>query len=157
MVSAHYKIGEDLYQFNSKTGIYRKRNTTDWICLNEDEFKALGEARRIKREEFSRLMNIFFKSFKHKWVFNGKNYRKLGNFEDTIYKANEIPRHRIKGYEYLGNLVFVYHWGRVYFFTWSYNGYQQGQLICPKTMRLVRWARAKHCAPIMNIDSKVII
>ena len=37
---------------------------------------------------------------------------------------------------------------RAYYFTVSYNGYKQGQLLDIKTKSFVR---AKHCAPILNV------
>lgn len=158
MAIVHYRIGDDLYQYNDETSVYRKRNAIEWLCYTKEEFEALGESKKIKRAEFSRLMNLYFKDIKHKWTYDGKNFKKLANFESESpdYDHLKVPTHRIEKYSRT-NLYLVYHWGRVYFFTWSYNGYAQGQLICTKTMSLVRWAKAKHCAPIMNTDNKVIV
>lgn len=58
--------------------------------------------------------------------------------------------------EFLGKYVIVYHWGKVYYHTISYNGYDSGQLICPKTLSMVRWAKLKNCSPIMDITSNKI-
>lgn len=109
-------------------------------------------------------MNIFFKNVKHEWTFNGVNYKKIDNFEalgyslsDNYSLGKDVPFHIIEDKKYFGNLILVYHWGKVYYHTISYNGYAQGQLICPRTFELVRWAQLKHCSPIFNTITKKII
>lgn len=162
----HY-ISEDqniLIQFNPETGVYKQRNhsSKELKHFTEKEFKSLNP-KQIKRQEFSRLMNIHFKNVKHSWKYDHSHFRKLPNFESSDYNLiinynlKDIPKHRIEGKEYLGELLLVYHWGKVYYFTLSYNGYAQGQLICPTTHQLVRWARARHCAPIFNEGTKKIM
>lgn len=160
-----YKADDKLIQFNPETKVYKLRNTitTDDKRIAEDDFKSLN-AKEIKRNEFSRLMNLYFKNIKHEWVYEHSHFKKIDNFEDNNHSfssnynlGKDVPYHKIEGKEYYGNLVLVYHWGRVYYHTISYGGYPQGQLICPKTHSIVRWARLKNCSPIMNINTKKII
>ena len=158
-------ISEDktkLIQFNPETGVYKQRNhdAKETNVFTEEEFIKLNP-KKIKRQEFSRLMNIHYKNVKHSWIFDHTHYSKLPNFESDrhflIINYDNIPTHTIKGMEWLGKVYLVYHWGKVYYFTLSYNGYAQGQLICTKTNNIVRWARAKNCAPIFNEITKKIM
>ena len=135
-----------LIQYNQETNIYKIRNTIDHIDTRLTEQDILNlKYSFIKKQEFSRLMNLFFKNIKDEWKFDYSTYKKLDNFDSTNY---------ILGGK--NNVILVYHWGKVYYHTISYNGYKQGQLICTKTFKLVRWANLKHCAPIMNISTKKI-
>lgn len=167
-----FYVTEDdkLYQFNPQTGVYKLRNTVERIDkrIAPTEFSKLKK-REIKRDEFSRLMNIYFKNVKHKWVFEGKKYRKLPNFESNTYSysdnyklGTDVPYHDInlkgKSYYYLKNMLLVYHWGRLYYHTVSYNGYPQGQLITiDEKHEFVQWCRLRNCAPVFCIDDKRII
>lgn len=156
-----YYIAEDkkLYQFNPETRVARLRSTIGKQVIETSEFENLKKI-EIKKQEFSRLMNLFFNNLKHEWEFEGVRYKKLPNFESnehftcTNYEFAKLPRHK-DHYGY--SLFLVYHWGRVYYFTWSYNGYPQGQLIDIKTDKVVRWAKPKHCAPILNIETNKIV
>ncbi len=151
-----------LIQYNQETNIYKIRNTIDHIDTRLTEQDILNlKYSFIKKQEFSRLMNLFFKNIKDEWKFDYSTYKKLDNFDSTNYilggknnESNAVPYHKIN--EWYGNVILVYHWGKVYYHTISYNGYKQGQLICTKTFKLVRWANLKHCAPIMNISTKKI-
>lgn len=150
-----------LIQYNPETDIYKIRNTIskEDKRINKEDFKNL-KAKEIKRSEFSRFMNIFFKNVKHSWDYKNVSFRKLDNFEGNEY--SKMPKHFYSkensvGYNYYGDLIMVYHWGKVYYFTWSYNGYPQGQLIEPTTMQIVRWAKPKNCAPIFNEHTKEIL
>ena len=162
----YYKSECDkLIQYNPETKVFKIRNTIERIDtrVSETDFNEMNCV-EIKKSEFSRLMNIFFKNVDHKWVFDHSHFKKLGNFEEengccpTNYLLGKkgVPYHVIEGKEYLGDLLLVYHWGKVYYHTISYNGYEQGQLVCTKTFKLVRWAKLKHCAPIQNKNSKRI-
>ncbi|MEO6304841.1 MAG: hypothetical protein ABIP51_16895 [Bacteroidia bacterium] len=147
---------EYLIQYNPDTKLHKIRNLVDKKksnALTEEEFKTF-EPVEIKRQEFSRLMNIFYKNIKDEWTYLGTNFRKLDNLEDDDWMKQ--PKHYPLGWKF-GTLVLVYHWGRAYYFTWSYNGYPQGQLVDIKTMHIVRWARPKNCAPIFNEKTKEII
>lgn len=159
-----------LIQYNHETNVYKTRNVIERIDtrLTEEEVLNLN-CTVVKKQEFSRLMNVFYKNVKHEWKFDYSTYRKLDNFEDensclsSNYilggkkgNHNSVPYHVIEGKEHLVHVVLVYHWGKVYYHTVSYNVYEQGQLICTKTFNLVRWAKLKHCAPIMNTNSKRI-
>ena len=149
-----------LIQYNHETGVYKIRNAIKHIDtrLTEEEVLNLNCV-VVKKQEFSRLMNVFYKNVKHKWKFDYSTYRKLDNFEDenSCLSSNYIlggkkGNHNSVPY----HVVLVYHWGNVYYHTVSYNGYEQGQLICMKTFKLVRWAKLKHCAPIMNTNTNRI-
>lgn len=151
-----------LIQFNPETGVYKQRNlTSKTVVFSKEVFESM-KSKQIKRDEFSRLMNIYFKDVNHSWTFEGKSYRKLDNFEDSGYRiisnyngGSDIPRHKTGSMAY-DDMILVYHWGKVYYFTISYNGYKQGQLVDTKTLSHVRWAQAKHCAPIFDETRKKI-
>jgi hypothetical protein len=155
---------DKLIQFNPETNVYRHRNVIKGNqVIDVDTFNSFVST-QIKKDEFSRLMNAYFKYVKHEWEFEGKTFKKIDNFEAddrSIIKnyilGKDIPWHNIsKSESYKENVILVYHWGKVYYFTVSYNGYKQGQLIDPRTMNYVRWAQAKHCAPVFCKDTKQI-
>jgi hypothetical protein len=160
----YFKTEEYLIQYNPETKVYKIRNTIkrEDTRLTKEEFTALNPV-KIKKDKFCELMNIYFKNVKHSWEYQGVHFRKLDNFEDNgwnmcvNYEFHKIPRHSIGGKGWGDNLIMVYHWGKVYYFTFSYNGENRGQLIDPYTHNLVQWASPKHCAPIFNEDTKQII
>lgn len=151
-----------LIQFNPETKVYKQRNLIEKIDSRISQ-ENLPSMKEIKKNEFSRLMNVFFKSVKHSWVHNGCKFRNLDNFESdgTFLSTNyllgkDIPYHEIPEMKWLGSVILVYHWGKIYYCTVSYNGYKQGQLIDPYTKELVRWVQLKHCSPIFNEETKTI-
>jgi len=161
----YFKTNNDLLvQYNTETNVYKIRNTIskENHILSKEEFEALNPI-QIKKDKFCQQMNIYFKNVKHEWIHEGVRFRKIDNFEKSDYNNctnyiwKDIPKHHLKDKPYFGELILVYHWGRVYYFTFSYNGYPQGQLIDTKTFDLVQWAKPKHCAPIFNIDTKQIV
>ena len=82
----YYKSKHILIQHNTKTNIIRLRNTiNNNKILFKDEFDLL-EKEQIKKDEFSRLMNIYFKSIKHSWDYHNEKFKKLPNFESNGYK-----------------------------------------------------------------------
>ncbi len=155
----HYLMKNgDLVQYNQESKVYKKRNNIEHIDTRlTEEFFLENVDKQIKRGEFSRLMNEFFKNVKHQWRFENTDYEKADNFEDSEYclsvnyEVHKFPRHTS------GKHIMVYHWGRVYYHTISYNGYKQGQLINIKTGEYVRWAQLKHCAPVRNVNTKQIV
>lgn len=161
----YYKTTEgQLIQYNPETKVYKVRNNIERVDtrIAAEDFEKLTKT-EVKRNEFSRLMNVFFKDVKHHWEFGGTKFRKMPNFESNGYRLStnydlgkDVPYHKIESMPYMGNVILVYHWGRIYYHSISYNGYAQGQLINPKTFELVRWAQLKHCAPVFNIDTKKV-
>lgn len=144
------------------SGSFKVVNTIKSYYLSEEELKDI-KLRKIKTNDFSKLMNEYFKSVKHKWEYEGVKYKKLDNFESDGREGSFTRGNLINNYEYDklpkhdDGLILVYHWGRLYFFRVSYGGYRQGQLFDLKTKQFVRWTQAKHCAPVMNCDTKEII
>lgn len=158
----HYLMKNgDLVQHNEATNVYKIRNNIKHIDTRiTEEFFQENLDKQIKRSEFSRLMNIYFKNVKHTWKFEHTDYEKAENFESSGYSlsinhdVSKMPRH---GEGYFNDLIMVYHWGRVYYHTVSYNGYKSGQLMDIKTGNFVRWAQLKHCAPVRNVNTKKLI
>lgn len=156
-----------LVQYNPVTKVYRVKNNVKKgsNILTEEEFKKL-KPYRLNKQKFCTQMNAFFKTVKHEWTYKNKNFRKLDNFEldeyggCTNYDICKFPRHDPKesaGHSYSRGNYLVYHWGKVYLFNWSYNGYPQGQLFDVNTGEFYRWAKPKHCAPIFDETRKVIV
>lgn len=169
MDKKYFKVNTDLYEFNSSENCYKQKNVISFLCpkYNKEDFFNLNPI-KIKKQEFCRLMNIYFKGVKHEWKYYLNNdeceFKKIDNFETKDYSLStnyvlgvDVPYHVIPGKEYLGNLIIVYHWGRIYYHTISYNGYPQGQLITIKEHKLVRWAKLKHCSPVFNKTTKKIM
>lgn len=160
----YFKAEDKLIQYNPLTKVYKIRNTIDKEnkVISSDDFAKLKKF-KINKVKFCTLMNVYFKKVKESWQYQGKPFRKLDNFEFDKkghlinYDYSKLPRHHVSGSEYYGDLFLVYHWGHVYYFTWSYNGYPQGRLINPSTMEVVRWAKPKNCAPIFDEIRKKII
>jgi len=159
----YYKSGDKLIQYNPETNVYKLRNTIERIDtrISKEDFILL-DAKQIKKQEFSRLMNIFFKDIKHEWVHDHSKFRKLPNFESNGHNLStnyilgkDIPYHTSEK-SYYSNFILVYHWGKVYYHTVSYNGDDRGCLLDINTLKHLRWAQLKHCAPIQNINTKKI-
>ena len=163
-MTKYYQTNDFLIQFNPTTQVARIKNNIGLThsILSAEELSTLAK-QEIKKQEFSRRLNEYFKQTPHSWEYEGVPFRKLDNFESNEvtscanYNWQDIPKHQLPEKRYLGSLLLVYHWGRVYYFTWSYGGYPQGQLIDPRTLEIVRWAKPKHCAPILNEVTKQII
>jgi hypothetical protein len=144
-----------LYSKSLETKVVRLRTTTDKakVIQHVDFLEAKLDLTEIKREEFSRLMNIYFKDIHEEWEYNGEHFRSLDNFTGegssliSNYDFKSLPKHDCGVY---GTCLLVYHCGRLYYFTLSYNGYKSGQLLDMKRQTAVRWAQAKHCAPIVK-------
>lgn len=160
----YYKAGEMLIQYNSETHVYRQGNTvaSGSNVIPTEIGDALENKVAIKKAEYSRLMNIFFKDVAHTWVYKGVRYRKIPNFEVNghncaNYKFAELPKHTFPDRAFSGPLLFVYHWGKPYYFLYSYGGYPQGILFDTVTLQQCRWAKPQHCSPIFNEDTKRIV
>lgn len=163
-----YYISNDLLiKENPKTKTIRVCNRTNKINVDKyiitpEEFSNM-EKQQLKKSKFYELINNWFSGVKHEWEFNNKLFRKLDNFESDNNKISsnyilgkDIPYHEISSKPYLGKVILVYHCGRVYYHTVSYNGYPQGQLIDLKNLQLVKWTRLKNCAPIFDVGLKKI-
>lgn len=142
-----------LIQYNKETDVYKRRNRIDADDprISNELFDTYDKT-LIKRQEFSRLMNIWYANVDHRWKHDHSWFRKLPNFESTDCSytlGKSVPMHIFEN-QYPPKLILVYHWGKVYYHTISYNGEDVGLLICPYTMNAVRWAKLKHCAPIFD-------
>ena len=162
----YFKTSDFLIQFNPETSVYKIRNTISTDVndkvISEEKFNSLSPT-QIKKTEFCRLMNIFFKNVKHEWVYNHTHFKKLDNFEESEFSLSsnyiigkDIPIHLVGTGTYKQRCILVYHWGRVYYHTISYGGYKQGHLIDLNTFDFVQWARLKNCSPIYNENTKII-
>jgi hypothetical protein len=151
-----------LIYHNVENGMYVHKNTIskDDKRMSKEQFDALS-VKEIRNQEYSRLMNIFYKDIHEEWWFDNKLYVSKDNFISdgvclsTNYNfGKQIPFHDANKpgqyYSSMRDLILVYHWGKVYYHTISYGGYKQGQLIDPVTHEIVRWCQLKHCAPIYN-------
>ena len=159
----------DLIQYNPETEVFKIRNSidrTDHRISSEEfnKFRLSGNIINLNKNKFSQAMNVWYKDIEHEWVFEGKNFKKLPNFESSDFRLSnnyilgkDVPYHEIEGKKWLGEVILVYHWGKVYYHTVSYNGDKQGQLIDTKNFQLVRWAQLKHCSPILNVDKNKIV
>lgn len=153
-----------LIQYNKETETYCVKNSIKKQDkrISIDEFNTLNKI-RINRQEYSRLMNIYFKDIKDTWTFDGVDYQSIDNFEykngnlSANYKiGTEIPYHEMNN-KYIRNVILVYHWGRVYYHDISYNGYKQGQLYDINTLKTVQWCQLKNCSPVFNKQTKKIV
>lgn len=166
----HYKskCGK-LIDFNKDTNTYILRNTISKKDkrIPLDDFNSL-EVIKIGHDEYCRLMNIYFNSIKDSWTYDGTEYQSLDNFEKKNYNfssnyklGTDVPYHNLNkdgnGYYYLKNLILVYHWGKVYYHTISYNGEDRGNLIDTKTLNAVQWCQLKNCSPVFNKKTKTIM
>lgn len=153
-----------LIQYNKDTETYCVKNSikNEDKRISIDVFNSLI-TKRIKRQEYCRLMNIYFKDIKHIWTFNGVDYQSIDNFEYKNYNLSanyklgiEVPYHEV-GNTYKRKMILVYHWGRVYYHDISYNGYKQGQLYDINTLKTVQWCQLKNCSPVFNKQTKKIV
>lgn len=151
-----------------ESGYYVQKNTTETNkVISKEDFDKLVVS-KVKKNNYYRMMNEYFKNIHDEWTYNGHDFVSKDNFkfENGNYSANytlgkDIPFHNLnkpgEDFYYLKNLIAVYHQGKVYYHTISYNGYDQGQLIDPKTHKFVGWCKLKHCAPIFDKTLKKII
>lgn len=149
---------DKLLQLNPETGVYRLRNTIerDKEVISKETFDSFDK-KQIKKDEFSRLMNIYFKGVKHEWEYDSKKFRKMDNFGVTDYiLGKDVPFHKLEKFQY-DRLILIYHWGRIYYHLINYGGYGVAQLVCSRTHKLLnRWVRLKHASPIFCITDKRI-
>jgi hypothetical protein len=159
-----YTSNNLLIRENPETKIIRVCNRTNKInidnhIITSDEFSQM-EKKQVKKDKWSELMNNWFRSVKHEWIHDFSNFRKLDNFDFRLSSnyllGKDVPYHKLENKPYYGNLVLVYHWGKIYYHTVSYNGYPQGQLMDINTFKFVKWTRLKNCAPIFNVNTKKI-
>lgn len=151
-----YNIDTDTYTIRNNVKLKDKRITTEYFLTLI--------TKKIGKQEFCRLMNIYFKDIKDTWIFEGNEYQSLDNFErsDISLSANykvgqEIPYHKVGKFNSNRDMILVYHWGNVYYHDISYNGYRQGQLYDTKTLNSVQWCQLKNCSPIFNKNTKTIV
>lgn len=161
-----YISNDLLIRENTDTKIIRVCNRTNKIntdnhIISPDDFSKM-EKKQLKKDKWSELMNNWFRDVKHEWIFNHSHFRKLDNFEQDNWRISanydlgkDVPYHKTEK-SYLGSVILVYHWGKVYYHTVSYNGYPQGNLIDINTFEIVKWTKLKNCAPIYNIGTKKI-
>lgn len=117
------------------------------------------ELKEIKNQEYSRLMNSYFRNLKDEWEYkplgtSGKyqTFMKLPNFESCadIYRRNNLVWHDIGSYN---KALIVYHWGKIYYFLPMYGGIERGRLLDLTTKEQLRWTQARNVAPIFNLTS----
>lgn len=144
-----------LIRYNPETKIYLQVNIVEKIDrrISSEDFLKLKYV-KLKKTKFYEYLNIYFKDVQHEWEHDGKIYRKLPNFSEN-FKIGDVPVH--SDFKYNNRLIFVYHHGKVYYHTISYNGYEQGQLVDIKTGKYLSWAQLKHCAPILCVTTNKII
>jgi hypothetical protein len=163
----YYTSNDLLIKENPQTKIIRVCNRTNKINVDKyiitpEEFLEIPK-QQIKLSKFNELLNNWYRGVKHEWEFNHKLFRKLDNFEGNNHRISsnyilgkDIPFHNIPNKPYFGKVILVYHCGKIYYHTVSYNGYPQGQLIDLKNFELVKWTRLKNCAPIFDVGLKKI-
>ena len=154
-----YVSGDKLIQFNPETKVARQRNTISRRnqVIPLEEFDVMDK-KPIKKNLFSQKLNEYFKDIRVEWEHNGTRFRKLPNLTDNDY--NRMPKHKLPNSPYAienYSYIIVYHQGGIYYMLWSYGGYESGQLFDIKTGSFLRWAKPRHCAPILNVDKNVII
>jgi hypothetical protein len=148
----------NLIQHNTDTDVFRVRNTTDKskTIIPNDQID-LSTLTRLKKTKFCEFVNAYFKSVRLNWVFEGRRYKNLDNFDSNGnsygFKWTDLPLHEVDGYAYSG-LKIVCHWGRVYYFICSGNYFPRGQLVEMKTLKIVQWADIKNCSPVFNYTTK---
>ena len=167
-----YETNKYLIKHNPDTGVYRIANfigiDKDKRILTKEQFNQL-ESKSLSKSNFNQKLNKYFRETEHEWIYDGIKFRKLDNFSNEVYgnrhigwttmpKHNpydKLPPHK-RGYSN-HPMILVYNQGRIYYFNWSYGGYEQGQLYDPRTLEFAKWARPKNCAPIFNCETKEII
>lgn len=161
----YYQSDKYLIQYNPERKVARIRNNIglDNSILSEEEFNSLDKT-KIRKTDFIGLLNYYFRHTKHEWVYESVPYKKLDNFELDgdgkllNYNWDELPKHRIEQVNWWkGDLLHVYHQGKLYYFTWFFGGQDKGKLISPVTFEDLKWTRPKNCAPIFNKLTKQII
>ena len=157
----YFKTKENLLiQFNEKTNIFKARSFVGRkdTRIPKEQF-ILEDTTRIKKQEFCRLMNVFFRNIKDEWLFEDIKFKKIDNFEFNkngecinydLY--NDIPLHRVFDSINQQGYIKVYHWGKIYY----YEFYRK-RLLCIKTLKHLQYASLKNCSPIFNKTTKKII
>ena len=76
MVNFFYHIdGSDVYVHKNTIKKSDKR-------MSKVDFDEL-ETTKIKKDEFNRLMNVYFRDIKETWTHDGEDFMSLDNFETT--------------------------------------------------------------------------
>lgn len=119
----------------------------------------------LKPEKFNELLNLYYKNNKETWTRNGIDYRSMENFEVnklgecTNYPENKIPLHWISSekYEFEGWCHLIYYQGSVFYLHWGLGSDSRSRLVDAITFEPMKWVRAKHCSPIMNLTERKIM
>lgn len=129
------------------------QNVFPRVIISLDDFNALDK-NKIKSHKANEILNNYYKNINDTWLYNNGKYKKMPNFEKIDGKINgnypSLPFHDIHVY---GKCYLVWHRGKVYYHSISYNGCDNGHLIDTKTMNSVKWCSLKNCAPIKNLQT----
>lgn len=158
--SKYYKTVDDkiLVRKSLHKDEYYHTNLLKPIIINPNDFTLI----EIKNQEYSRLMNIYFKDIKDEWDYkpfpnhSKQTFRKLPNFKsvDEVYVKKSIIWHETNNHN---QAIIVYHWGKIYYLIPMYGGFDKGYLLDINTQKFVRWTKAIHCAPILNVSLNKLI
>lgn len=158
-IIVHYR-DKDIY-------VHKNDIKKDDKSISKEYFETL-KSTKIKKNDYNRMMNEWFKDIHDEWTYKGHDYVSKDNFKtdgkslSTNYViGRDVPFHDInepgEDYYYLKHLILVYRQGKVYYHTISYGGYKTGQLVDVNTHKLVGWCQLKHCAPVFDKTIKKII
>lgn len=145
------------------TYVYMNTISTSDKRLTKSQFDSF-RTKQLKKCDYNKLMNEFFKTVEHEWTHNGDRYRKLENFVqtetvcDNYALGNQIHYHSIciANSNYKQDCIVVYYRGRIFYHTLMYQGDYRGQLIDMLTLKRVGWTSLKNCAPIVKLSNNKI-
>lgn len=85
----HFISGDKLIRYNDKTDKYYQENK-----LGDKLIEKPDNLIPLKKEEFNRLLNLWYANLEHKWEYQGVKFKK-GECLDNDEILRQLPRHQI--------------------------------------------------------------
>lgn len=141
----------------------RLKSTYKKRILTEKELNDSNPV-KINKNKYLEELNTWFKNSKFEWTHDGKQFKRLDNFEVSSYSkilnyqiGKDIPLHDIDK-SYLGKVFIVMYHNRIYYTFMNGNYYPQMQLVNFHNKELTsKWTNIKNLAPVFCKDTKKII
>lgn len=147
MITFYLTKDNNVIKYNSETEKYVLQTTTDKNRIVSKEDFALLSVERIKKVKAFELINTYFRTVKHRWIYEGVRFRKLDAFEKSIPISQ--PLHACGEYYHTQGYL-VYHNGSIFYACLDSDG--RYYLICPTTKKFVKRTSYKNLCPVFNMD-----
>lgn len=144
----YYKSNNKLVKYNPKLD--------KWFWCNKLGDKLIDKPfvlESIKPNLFNQLLNEWYRTIKHEWIYQGIAYRKDLCFKDNQELYNTLPSHKLY---HSDDCKIVYHKGTLYY-ACIFHLYPNLVLFDFKTKEWCRRSNLNGCFAVMNLETKEYI